>query len=446
MCRSLKMAIAALVLVGWTGCSEANDNPPAGSSNGNGGESASGGNASGGNASGGNANGGNGASSEGGSGVGGVGAGDATPCEVSADLDAFIEARMAEDNIPGLSTGIVTAKGLVWAKGYGKANIEKSIPVDKDTIFALMSISKMVTAAGVMQQVEAATLNLKTDINTYFSGVTVKPNISFQINNPSASGTITLEHLLSHTSGIAGDDYGVLQLNIKFSDAELVPLGEMLASLLHPQGARYDSGYNYSNSAPGTNFSYSSIAISLGAYAAEVVTKTGFDELTQKSIFDKLGMVNTSWRLSPYNSKNDKVAVMYNPIDGGSTLEAIERFTFAEYPAGSIRSTVPELARFLAAMINDGTYGNQQILKPASVAAMEEPPFPGATNGNAYGLGMFIAGDDLRAHGGDDTGAATDMAYNRKTKKGVIVLTNITRRPNNDVIYQRMLEESEKCE
>ncbi|MFP6683278.1 MAG: serine hydrolase, partial [Polyangiaceae bacterium] len=182
-----------------------------------------------------------------------------------------------------------------------------------------------------------------------------------------------------------------------------------------------------------------------GAFATEVVLKTGFDELTQKSIFDRLGMVNTSWRLSPFDNKKDKLAVMYNPINGGSTLDPIDAFTFAEYPAGTIRSNVPELARFLAAMINRGTYGNQQILEPASVAAMEEPPFPNAMDGNSYGLGMFVAGDDLRAHGGDDAGAATDMAYNRKTKKGVIVLTNVTRRGNNDVIYQRMLAESELC-
>jgi len=350
---------------------------------------------------------------------------------------------MSEDNIPGLAAGIVTAEGLVWAKGYGMANIAQSTPVETDTIFAVMSISKMVTAVGVMQQVESGKLALDSDINSYFNGVTVKPNIAFQITNPHASGTITLKHLLSHTSGIAGDDYGVLQLNIKTSDAALQPLGEMLAALLHPQGDRYDNGSNYNTTAPGAAFSYSSIGISVGAYAAEVVLGMGFDELTQKNIFDRLGMVNTSWRLSHYDDKKAKLAVMYNPV--GGTLEDIEAFTFAEYPAGSIRSTVPELARFLAAMINRGTYGNQQLLTPASVTAMEEPPFPNAIDGFSYGLGMFIAGDDLRAHGGDDAGAATDMAYDRKTKKGVIVLSNVTRQVNNDAIYQRLLQEAEMC-
>lgn len=390
-----------------------------------------------GNSSGGTAN-------AGGNNVGGVGAGDATPCEVSPDLDSFITDAMALDNIPGLAAGIVTAEGLVWSKGYGMANIAGATPVTEETYFALMSISKMVTAAGVMQVVEEGDLDLDTDVNNYFAGVVVPPNISFEIDNPNAAGTVTVKHLLSHTSGIGGDDYGVLQLNIKTSDAELEPLGEMLASLLHPDGDRYDGGDNYSGSAPGTNFSYSSIGISAGAYAAEVVSGTGFDELTRGSIFNRLGMSNTSWRLADFDDKQDQLAVMYHLV--GGTPEEVEAFTFAEYPAGSIRSNVPELARFLAAIINDGTYGNQQILTPQSVALMEEAPFPDAEGGLGYGLGMFLATEDLRAHGGDDAGAATDMAYNRVTGKGVIVLSNVTRTISNDDIYQRLLQESENCE
>jgi len=380
----------------------------------------------------------------GGNNVGGVGAGDATPCDVSADLDSFITDTMALDNIPGLAAGIVTAEGLVWSKGYGMANIAGSTPVTDETYFALMSISKMVTAAGVMQVVEDGDLDLDADVNDYFASVVVPPNISFEINNPNAAGTVTLKHLLSHTSGIAGDDYGVLQLNIETSDAALQPLGEMLASLLHPDGARYDGGDNYSVNGPGSNFSYSSIGISVGAYAAEVVSGTGFDELTKANIFNRLGMTNTSWRLNDFDDKQDQLAVMYNLV--GDTPEQLEAFTFAEYPAGSLRSNVPELARFLAAIINDGTYGNQQILTPQSVALMEEAPFPDATGGLGYGLGMFLATDDLRAHGGDDAGAATDMAYNRVSGKGVIVLSNVTRTIGNDEIYQRLLQEAENCE
>ena len=376
--------------------------------------------------------------------VGGVGAGDATPCEVSADLDSFITDTMALDGIPGLAAGIVTADGLVWSNGYGMANIAESTPVTDETYFALMSISKMVTAAGVMQVVEDGDLDLDTDVNDYFAGVVVPPDISFEINNPNAAGTVTVKHLLSHTSGLGGDEYGVLQLNIKTSDAQLEPLGEMLAAHFHPDGDRYDGGSHYSGNAAGTNFSYSSFGISVGAYAAEVVSGTGFDELTKGSIFDRLGMANTSWRLNDFDDKLDQLAVMYNPFDG--TPEAVDAFTFAEYPAGSIRSNVPELARFLAAIINDGTYGNQQILTPQSVALMEEAHFPDAEGGLGYGLGMFLATEELRAHGGDDVGAATDMAYNRVSGKGVIVLSNMTRSAGNDDIYLRLLEEAENCD
>ncbi|MGC6416388.1 MAG: serine hydrolase domain-containing protein [Bradymonadia bacterium] len=367
----------------------------------------------------------------------------AIPCAVSPDLDDFIRARMEEDNIPGLAAGIVTSGGLVWSRGYGFADVADSIPVESDTFFAGMSISKMLTAAGVMQQVDSGRLALDVDINTYLATAILPTGMPFVVENPFAEGVITLRHLLSHTSGIAGDDYSVLQLNIRESDAALQPLGEMLASLLLPQGERYEAGYHYGDTSPGAAFWYSSIAISLAAYIAEVISGTDFAQLTKRELFEPLGMTNTSWRLSDYDDQRDRLAVMYNQLDG--QLDPLAHFTFAEYPAGSIRTNVPDLARFLAMMINRGRHRGVQVLDEGSVALMEEPPFPDARDGYLYGLGMFIAGDDLRAHGGDDAGAATDIAYDRQTGRGVIVLSNTTRQFNNDVIYQRLLDEAALC-
>ena len=395
-----------------------------------------GGNTGGGNTGGGNTGGGNTGGSDGGAGVGGS---TATPCDVSSELDVFIEAAMAENNIPGLAAGIVTPDGLAWSKGYGSADIAASRDVESDTIFALMSISKVVTATGVMQLVEAGTLDLDADINAYLD--------DFEIVHPQfPEATITTRQLLTHTSGLAGDDYGVLQLNIKTSDAEVQPLGEMLGSLLTPAGDRYDGGANYSDNAPGTAFAYSSIAISLAGFVAESISGTGFDELTDASIFDSLGMTNTSWRLSPFADKLDEVAVMYNYVEGADVYEDVEAFTFADYPAGSIRSSVPELSRFLAAMINDGNFGGQQILSPTLTADMREVQFPLISSSQAIGWSYWLGERTLLGHGGDDAGASTDMRYDVDTGKGVILLMNVTRRPNTDDIVERLLDESDGCE
>ena len=372
-------------------------------------------------------------------GGGGVGGNPATPCEVSADLDSFIETMMEQNQIPGLAAGIVSKDGMVWARGYGQADIAASRKVTKDTVFALMSISKVVTAAGVMQLVDAGSLDLDTDINSYLK--------DFQIVHPSfPNSTMTTRQLLTHTSGIAGDEYGVLQLNIATSDADVQPLGEMLASLLTPGGARYDNGYNFSDSAPGTAFAYSRIAISLAGFVAESVAQTGFDQLTDKNIFQSLGMTNTSWRLSPYQNKMDQVAVMYNYEEASSSFSVVEPFTFSDYPAGSIRSTVPDLSRFLAAMINKGSYSGQQILEPATVAAMGELQYPDFASSQAIGWTRWEVGERIfLGHGGDDSGASTDMRLDLTSSMGVILLMNTTRRPNTDAIVDRLFEESDGC-
>ncbi|MBI3073682.1 MAG: beta-lactamase family protein [Deltaproteobacteria bacterium] len=366
-------------------------------------------------------------------------AGTAQPCTVASGLDGFINAAMADNNIPGLSAGIVGPYGLVWSKGYGHADIDAGRLVTADTIFPIMSISKVVTAVGVMQLVEAGRLNLDTNINTYLQ--------SMQLVHPSfPSVSMTARHLLTHTSGIAGDDYGVLQLNIKSSDAEVQPLGEMLAALLTPQGSRYADGGNFSSNAPGTTRTYASIGTSLAGYVAESIADAGFDNLTKASIFDRLGMVNTSWRLSPYDNKRDQLAVgyTYNATDG--TFVSNEPFTFSDYPAGSIRTTVPELARFIAALINDGTYAGQAILLPATVAAMRVVQYPDASVNQAVGWTYTLASRTLLGHGGDDVGASTDFKYDVNTKKGAIILMNVTRRPNTDTILDRLLTESDACQ
>jgi CubicO group peptidase (beta-lactamase class C family) len=290
-----------------------------------------------------------------------------------------------------------------------------------------------------MQLVEDGVLDLDADINTYLT--------DFQVVHPQFPGSpITTRQLLTHSSGIAHDDYGVLQLNIALNDADVQPLGEMLEALLTPEGDRYDDAYNWSDAAPGTAWAYSSLGMSLAGFVAESISGTGFDELTQASIFDPLGMSNTSWRLSPYDDLRDELAVMYLYLKAEDTYDWIDAFTFADYPAGSIRSSVNELSRFLAAMINRGSYRGERILGSATADAMAEVQYPDVNSGQAIGWSYWFGARTLLGHGGDDSGASTDMRYDVDTGKGVILLMNVTRRPDTDEIMDRLLDESDGCE
>lgn len=361
-------------------------------------------------------------------------------CSVPATLDDTVSDFMQANNIPGLSAGFVASNGLIWSKGYGYADVDASRLISADTVFALMSISKVFTAVGVMQLVEKGELNLDTNVNDI---------IDFSVVHPVfPSSAMTTRQLLSHVSGLEGDDYGVLQLNIKTDDADVEPLDQMLAGLLDPASTaddarhgfdRYSNGANYNpDNAPGSAHVYSSIGISLAGYVAQSIAGEGFDQLTQKSIFDALGMTNTSWRLAPYEGKWDQVATMYSTCSGSCV--ATDAFTFADYPAGSIRSSVSDLARFLAALINNGTFDGQTILSSATVAQMREVPFPDASSSRAVGWYYSGPQGNRLGHGGDDTGASTEMHYDLDTGRGVIMLMNVTRNANTDELLNAFFD------
>ena len=109
-------------------------------------------------------------------------------------LDAFIRAKMKVAHVPGLAACVVSGGEVVWAKGFGWADIGARRRVTADTGFMLASISKTLIATAVMQQVEAGNLSLDADVDTY---------LPFSVRNPRHPGDpITLQQLLTHTSSI----------------------------------------------------------------------------------------------------------------------------------------------------------------------------------------------------------------------------------------------------
>jgi CubicO group peptidase (beta-lactamase class C family) len=105
-------------------------------------------------------------------------------------IDAFVQAEMQREKIPGLAVGIVCQGVVAVSKGYGKANVELGVPVTPDTLFQSGSLGKAFTAVAVMLQVEANRIALEDPLTKYF---------------PDAPGSwrgITVRNLLNHTSGI----------------------------------------------------------------------------------------------------------------------------------------------------------------------------------------------------------------------------------------------------
>ena len=116
--------------------------------------------------------------------------GRATAAPPSDAVDSYVESQVASRHLPGLSRGVVRDGKVVFARGYGMANLELSVPATPETVYELASVSKQFTATAVMMLVEEGKLKLDDPITRHLPQA------------PKAWQGVTVRNLLNHTSGI----------------------------------------------------------------------------------------------------------------------------------------------------------------------------------------------------------------------------------------------------
>lgn len=343
------------------------------------------------------------------------GGGDAAPGSPDAavdeaELDEFIESRMAAIHVPGLAAAIVKDGEVVWSRGYGLADIAGERPVTPDTIFMLASISKTITATAVMQLVEDDQLDLDAAVGTA---------LGFPVTNPAAAGAITTRMLLAHSSSIQ-DNWDVLSSLYVDGDSP-IGLGAFMQDYLTPAGDYYDAGMNFYPYAPGAMWNYSNVAVSLSALVAEERAGMSFETLCADRIFAPLGMTESAWHLATLEPTHLATPYRYT----GSAYEPIPHYGYPDYPDGALRTSAAQLARFLAAYSRGGELDGARILDQATIDEMwrVQAPSVDPTQGLVWYHEDRPSGAMI-GHGGSDSGVATEMLLRLDDGVGVIVLMN----------------------
>ena len=182
-------------------------------------------------------------------------------------VDEFVRAEMTRQRVPGVAVAIVRKGDVLAAKGYGLANVEHRIPVGPDTIFQSGSVGKQFTSAAVMLLVEQGKIGLEDPLTKFFPDA------------PSSWRTITVRHLLTHTSGIPDWEGvqggpGSLDLRRDYTEDELVHVAFRLRPEFQP-GARW----NYSNTG------YVLLGIIIHKASGQF-----YGDLLQERVFGPLGM------------------------------------------------------------------------------------------------------------------------------------------------------------
>ena len=290
--------------------------------------------------------------------------------EMEAFMDEMFASHMEENHIAGAAVAVVKDGQLFFAKGYGYADLENKNLVDPEqTMFKIGSLTKLFTWTAVMQLVEQGKLDLDADINTY---------LDFSIPDTYPQ-PITLKHLMAHTSGFE-DIHADL---VKLDEADLAPPREWLASHL-PARVR----------PPGDVAAYSNYNAALAGYIVARVSGQSYSEYVQEHILTPLGMNSTTvqYPTPPELRAQESVGYMYE--DG---YQIVPQLLTPEdvYPAGVMRASTTDMARFMIMHLQDGFYGDAateiRILEEATARQMHGTLFAPHPNilGNAYGFFEF---------------------------------------------------------
>jgi len=312
----------------------------------------------------------------------------ARPQLTGADLEAFLDGMMPSqlnrEDIAGAVITVVKDGKVIFAKGYGFSDVEKRKPVTPDsTLFRPGSISKLFTWTSVMQLVEQGKLDLDKDVNEY---------IDFKIP-PAFGKPITLKNILTHSAG-----FEETLKDLFVGDAEHMHTLEQY--LKHHTPERIYP--------PGVVTAYSNYATALAGYIVQRVSGKPFNQYVQDNIYTPLEMKKTTFVQPLPADLKDLMSNGYKKASGKpSPFEFVEAA-----PAGSVATTALDMCNFMIAHLQDGKFGDKQILKPETARLMHSRLYGTDDRLNAMAHGFYEEtrnGIRIIGHGGDTVVFHSDL-------------------------------------
>lgn len=318
---------------------------------------------------------------------------------VESYLEWYIPQLMKKHHVPGVSIALVDGQKIVWARGFGYADLEKRIPASATTVYQAGSISKVITAVAVMQQVEQGHIKLDEPVQKYLPEFSMRSRWG---TTPAPSARA----LLSHHAGLP-----TYYLKGFFSDK---PLDNLIAEL-KPEYLAYP---------PGQVFNYSNLGPDLMGLAMQHLSGLPFAEHMQRSLLEPLNMRSSSFSLNPV-----AIPQLARGYVDGHPYDPVQ---IRDVPAGALSSNVLDLGRFIQFTLGDGSLDGQPVLARKYLDAMLQPQYPDnpLDFGQRFGIGWMLSGIDLPQagtvawHNGSTKAFVSQMVILPEKKLGVVVLAN----------------------
>jgi CubicO group peptidase (beta-lactamase class C family) len=329
----------------------------------------------------------------------------ATPSDSVPKIDRFVSAEMSRQKIPGMALAVVKNGEVVVAKGYGFANLEHQVPVTTHSIFQSGSIGKQFTAAAIVLLEEHGRLRLDDSIARYLP------------RTQASWGSITLRHLLTHTSGIP-DYEDQIDDQRDYSERQLTEFVGLLSR----------------GSAPGQKFEYSNSGYLLLGVIIRAVTGKFHADYIREQIFEPLGM-NTARILTDADIDPNRV-MGYRMSNGRIVQQEWVSPTFNETADGVFYLSLND---FLAW---ERGVRARALLKPESWSQMFTPVILNNGKTHPYGFAWEITQkDEQTVHGHDGSFRGFEAILTRYIEKDLtlVALANLS-----DVDLERITEHTVK--
>ncbi len=315
-----------------------------------------------------------------------------------SSVEQSARAELARLHIPGAAVAIVQGDRVIFAKGFGTANIETGETVRPEMLFRLGSTTKMFTATALVGLAVEGKIDLNAAVGRYISGL------------PPRLSQVTANQLLSHTAG-------------------LQDVAPMYGS--HDDGALGSGIHSWTDAwlftSPGKIFSYSNPGYWMAGYLVEVTSGKPYADAMEARVFQPLGMTRTTLR--PTMAMTYPLAQGHEETAGKLQIARPAAYNAASWPAGSIFSNTTDLAQFTIAFLNDGRINGKQALDPRVIALLSSPHAAYPDSSQSYGYGLTIRklrGVAVVEHGGSRMGYGSSVVMAPERRVAVIVQTNKT--------------------
>jgi CubicO group peptidase (beta-lactamase class C family) len=297
---------------------------------------------------------------------------------------------------------------VIEFEAAGMADIEAGRPMKKDTIFQIMSMTKPITAVGIMILAEEGKLALRDPVEQYlpeFRNQRVAANVGpDSARNAAPDHAITIRDLMTHTAGIQDPAPAAIH---DYPQLMNVPLAEVVRQL-----AKQPLLFQ-----PGTQWSYSSPGIEILGRIIEVCSGQKYEDFIAERILKPLGMKDSFFY--PPADKVSRIAMVYVQKDGklvragggilGGDPAKYRQGSVFPAPGWGLYSTAEDLLRFYRMMLNNGTAEGRRYISPFSVHLMTEAHTTGIhpvgwMRGADYGLAWEVVTDPLGELAGHNKG------------------------------------------